>query len=722
MYKEKWPPAVEVLILQACHAAQNLLRWSGEHHLLFWKDGIAIVLADLLVPKSDTKEQEQWQNSDSLDATHKSGRQDKLLGPVLWDILGWLAVHADTFVEESVSGSRKLRDACNRLLFFAIQMMLKVMNRRGQKQFPKLAKHSPADINHSGLEGVVICRAVLQLLSSRSNYLASHIRDILEQALHQLGSNWFGSLINVLALRFSSLAASNDLVTLMNLMSVASLSHLTECRKQLLQEGVLEMLTEAIQACTIKANEVELTGVFTAATATFDGNRCCCDGMDTWEGQDPILFFSLWAFASLARGSALSKRVREKFMSKISNVDWKGELGVDVDDCLLRLASDNAVAAGVRWLASYCLACCGLFGFPTAGMDLRKALNNPALADVMLVLGNGCQFHAHMVVLATKSPDLLPPNFNPGSCKNSEPSLTLLGAKTEACLMTDGKLEQKCVPVQLHLSGRLHAASVRAILEFLYKGFALIDEDTLSEIMLLAKKCHLESFLKLLQGKLLVWGKLPAPCDFTSALGEIGHQFFDIILQATDEVQVTCTFCTLDKCHMHAHRVILSSRCSYFEALFHSGMQDSALKIMKLPVCMESLKKLLLYIYSGILPQLQFPESGCMWSSYSHTQQIQYLQSYVELAKFAEQLLLEDLQEQCLFVVQKQLKSNLHLASEVLENAALCHQWEFVEVAAECVASNFPQMRDSGELDRLEDYLVDIIRTAHVKISMNSIA
>jgi hypothetical protein len=113
------------------------------------------------------------------------------------------------------------------------------------------------------------------------------------------------------------------------------------------------------------------------------------------------------------------------------------------------------------------------------------------------------------------------------------------------------------------------------------------------------------------------------------------------------------------------------------------------------------------------------PEAGCKWSSMSKLDQIKHLKSYMELAQVAQQWLLEDLNEQCSMVVLNLLERNLHLGAEVMKLADVCEQWKLLEDVIQCIARNYPQMRDNGELDVLDEYLIDAVRAAHVRMSMD---
>ena len=48
--------------------------------------------------------------------------------------------------------------------------------------------------------------------------------------------------------------------------------------------------------------------------------------------------------------------------------------------------------------------------------------------------------------------------------------------------------------MELNLSARIHEASMKTLLEFIYKGLAFIDEELVADVKLLAKRCHMDTF------------------------------------------------------------------------------------------------------------------------------------------------------------------------------------------------------------------------------------
>lgn len=82
------------LLEEACRLAL-ITRWTGEHHIHLWKQGIDKILLDLLLNFRN----QPYKHSMSLDeqiATAKEGLDANyllVLRSYIWDILGWLAIH-----------------------------------------------------------------------------------------------------------------------------------------------------------------------------------------------------------------------------------------------------------------------------------------------------------------------------------------------------------------------------------------------------------------------------------------------------------------------------------------------------------------------------------------------------------------------------------------------------------------------------------------------------
>ena len=79
------------LIQKACRLAL-ITRWQGEHHVLFWKHEIGIVLLDLLKP--ELPHNLLWSDKRRLACILYT---NKLLAlrTCVWDVFGWLATHCE---------------------------------------------------------------------------------------------------------------------------------------------------------------------------------------------------------------------------------------------------------------------------------------------------------------------------------------------------------------------------------------------------------------------------------------------------------------------------------------------------------------------------------------------------------------------------------------------------------------------------------------------------
>lgn len=506
----RWPPDVKNLVLEASQAAQGLLRLPGKHHHSFWRAGFVGVICTLLLDLYDAGVPNHVAETEVVN--RKSVKYDRVLGPVLWDALSWLSANAPASGEESHMKTKQQEALVSKAIDFACAILLKVVDRRG---FRTESKHLQ-DHFYSGLEGVSICKTVLFLLFSPSHYLASAAKHGLEHALQRHGYDWLPSFVSKLSLTFSSVAASENMVTVTSLMAACCLSISAHCRHQLLQQGVLDVLIEAVKAHSLTSTRHQTVIAGTRCLCMpLDMNTCCWDNHNIWEGSDPILFFSLWAFASLARGSDTAKAINATLKKRMSKcVKWDSMPDEEVDSHFLVLAGFVNTAAGLRWLASCCLACCGAYGFPSVKNQLSKIFNDTHSANIKMIFADGGHVYAHKVIIATKCPALMPFASSKGEAfAHKDYSLTLSGARKASC------------PVELNLSARIHEAPMKALLEFVYKGFVLVDEELVSEVKLLAKRCHMDTFFKLLQGKIPVWGSIPDTLDFTSALGSVGCSF-----------------------------------------------------------------------------------------------------------------------------------------------------------------------------------------------------
>lgn len=85
------------LLVEACRLA-SITRWAGQHHIVFWKQGIDKVLLDLLLEDFQIKPSQHLSSLEEQISLVQEGLGANFLltlRPYIWDILGWLATHCD---------------------------------------------------------------------------------------------------------------------------------------------------------------------------------------------------------------------------------------------------------------------------------------------------------------------------------------------------------------------------------------------------------------------------------------------------------------------------------------------------------------------------------------------------------------------------------------------------------------------------------------------------
>ncbi|XP_021288391.1 BTB/POZ domain-containing protein At1g04390 [Herrania umbratica] len=132
------------------------------------------------------------------------------------------------------------------------------------------------------------------------------------------------------------------------------------------------------------------------------------------------------------------------------------------------------------------------------------------------------------------------------------------------------------------------------------------------------------------------------------------------------------------------------------------------------PISWEALIKLVQWFYGSELPN---PPFGCLWDNMDIKERLYELKPYVELYWLAEFWILEDVQDACFRIVVSCLDSDRQLSVEVIKLAANFSLWKLVEVAAEYMAPLYHKLRDTGDLEELDELLVDLVRDASVRLS-----
>ncbi|KAK1257117.1 BTB/POZ domain-containing protein [Acorus gramineus] len=473
----------------------------------------------------------------------------------------------------------------------------------------------------------------------------------------------------------------------------SSLSSSHTSQLEPLARAVLLMMTSPSKYISLKARHHlsealrplgyrPLENLLDVLKSTFLGNAYL-------EGGDIVLYYSLQALFCLI---SLSDLNRSEVQDMIKNLQ---ELNSDSFSPRLRLYS------------AYNLNFFGFYGYPTKlGKRMEKAISEYELADMQLLLSDGQSIDVHSIILMSRCPSLLPPGL---LCCKGNPSTV------------DQNLVQKYEMPRhrVRLSDRIDNTALRKLLEYVYTGCFQVDEDLLSPLKILSKHCGLKLLSHMLHRKHPILSSGIPTIDFTAALEPAGLPFSDIILEAnaTRGGYQNCSNCSLSTFHVHAHRIILWANCDYFRALFQSGMQDSSSRIIKVSICWEALVKLVRWFYSGTLPRL---EPRCQWKNMDTDQQQHDLQTYVELSWIAELWFIDEVRQVSMDVILSCLKSKPNLSLNLMKFAATISQWDVVQAAATHLVPLYPQMRDAGDLEQLDDVLIDILRTGYMLCSQGA--
>ncbi|XP_021644758.2 BTB/POZ domain-containing protein At1g04390 isoform X2 [Hevea brasiliensis] len=210
--------------------------------------------------------------------------------------------------------------------------------------------------------------------------------------------------------------------------------------------------------------------------------------------------------------------------------------------------------------------------------------------------------------------------------------------------------------------------------------------------------------------------------EFVSTLQEICSDStspgikWDIVLEAkaTESICWRCNVCSKSVPHMHCHKVVLWSSCDYLRALFQSGMLESNSQTIKVPVSWEAMVRLVNWCYTDELP---IPPSGCLWDNMDSEERLSVLQPYLELCWLAEFWFLEEVQNISYKVIVSCLDSARHLSIKIIKIAADLSLWKLVEVTANFLAPLYRQLCQSGDLEALDEEVIDMIRTTSVRLS-----
>ncbi|XP_071905526.1 BTB/POZ domain-containing protein At1g04390-like isoform X1 [Coffea arabica] len=689
----KLPKDQMSLAVEACRLAL-ITRWVGNHHSYFWKAGVGRALLGLLLT-------DFWRIHQSL---HGVPLQEQLLilqealnesslpslRPYIWDILGGLVANsAEDFapvVHEDILELKALI-ACACLAF------TESINMARQISQSKIT-------NTIGSESA--SRAVLMMVYSPCKYIASQARFILSEVLNLDGKNYIEYLVNTLnatSCRNKVLRPGNFQVVI-SLISLACYASLPRYGKMVIDHQGMQSLLIFVKCWLSNPVYIKRSNLAPHLHNSYSERVCCHPCVEDWEGKDMQLLFSLWALAGLVH----------KFASHAGFLKVKLEFDESQIVRELEEICINHSTPGPRWYAAYILSHFGIYGFPNkCGKRIWKAFLDNELADLELILSDQSSLCVNEVILSVRCPNLLP----------------VQGPKLKEKSSTGPFLEQQMEThrgskVEVRLSAHVDHQALVKLLQYVYMGYLQAGEDVLKNLKILAKHCDLQPLLHMLHRRNPRYGAPIPTFDLTSALGPVGHCSSDVLLEP-NTIQLLnwrCSFCSAPNPHFHVHKVILFSSCDYLRALFQSGMQESNSETIKVPVSWNSLIKLVSWLYSD---ELLKPSFDCLWDNLAVDQRLNELQLYVELCWLAEFWLLEDLHEQCFRVVSSGLETDRYLSVKLIQLAANFAQWKLAEIAATYAAPLYHQLRNSGDLDQLEESFIEMVRAASVQLSKEDI-
>ncbi|XP_062178406.1 BTB/POZ domain-containing protein At1g04390-like isoform X2 [Phragmites australis] len=671
------------LVAEGCRTAVLALRYSGIHHKCFWSKAIDEVLYKILAGSCISSRHshqilchEELLNIDSKDLMN--------IHPYVWDILGYLAVHCNN---EYLFVRKRRNCFLQALISCACSLATNLTQKNSPMKFSR-EEQEPA------------LRAVLMMLLSPSQYIFSEASSKFLEVL-PLGDEYLNIPLSSLESNVTrNLTSSFDCVKIMtNLMNLACLV-IVQSNHSLNKRNAVDVLSTIIKECLHKNLYITRSNIASHLQFCFDGSSCCYLA-EEWEGENIVLFYGLVVLYNLLRrASFLCVHCKRNLDVGIVCHDCREYYTEDLIRVLEHALCQN-LSPGPKSYIAHILSLFGRCGIPSKlGGKMRSALCDNELVDLELLLADGESLNVHAAILLARCPKLLP----------STKSLT-----------KDGKLTDELAKRSLYhvrMSDRVDSHALKKILEYAYAGFVTVDDDIVKPVRTLAKYCRLRSLQEMLQKEQPRWNFDCPRYALTAALEPAEHSFSDKILEAQSNDKMECLHgsCQLSTPHVHSHKIVLSMSCDYLRALFQSGMHESFSEVIRVPLGWEALDKLVQWFYSGKLPRVA---PDCRWKNLSVEEQLYHLRPYAELSSLAEFWFLDGVKEESLEVVTSCLNSSTNASVEFIGFAANLGQWEMVEAAISSVAHLYPKLRDAGQLEQLDEDLLNMLRTEYVRYSQH---
>lgn len=604
-----------------------------------------------------------------------------LLRPYIWDILGGLVAQCAEGLNPNL-----LEDESNLNILITCTCLAFVESANGIYQM-----HQDHNANTSGSEPAA--RAVLLMVYSPCLYIASQSRLILSEILKPNGKASLEKALSTLnsASRRNSWARPSIFQMVISSITVASYASLPNYRLFLCQNQGIETLLTFLRWAFCNSVSIKRS---TLAHHLNDPmcERACCTFTEDWDGEDMLLLFSLWAFNELIHHSVSDSGS----LNIIMNFD-KPRLVMELQEIY-----QSSSSPGSRWYCALVLCHFGQYGCPSElGRKIGKALLEVEFADLRLVLRNKSFLLVHKIILMVRCPSLLPSKEQLLKEKS-----TIVSPETE---------QTTASVIDVQMSAHVDHQAVLKLIEYVYRGYFHADVGLVRKLKVLAKHCDLRPLYHMLCGLNPRWGTPIPKFDLSAAVDVLGYCTSDLILTSntTQVFQWSCACCSDSNPHLHVHKVVLWSSCTYLQAMFHSGMQESGSRSLKVPIHWDSLVKLVTWFYSGDMPKITF---GCLWENLDINEKVDELQMYVELCWLGEFWLLEDLYEHCYKMVEAAFEADNHLSIKMIQLVADFSLWGLADVAATSLAPLYHELRSSGELDHLDESLREMVRCASVKL------
>ncbi|XP_027339819.1 BTB/POZ domain-containing protein At1g04390 isoform X2 [Abrus precatorius] len=485
------------LLEEACRLAL-ITRWAGDHHTIFWKQGIAGALINLLVENIQEKQDLSSEPALSLEkqisvAQNRLKANYRLGTNYLWDILGWLTFHCGENLNPQIHGTQL---QINFLITCACLTFVDTLEKWCRIFLKDIVDHFQSE---------PISRAVLMMIHSPCNHISSHARFVLSDILKLKSLSFFRKLMHTLHYSSSleSYGTLDKLQMVVNLIGITCLASLPQYQSCITESKGIKAIVLLVKRCLSNEIHVERPS-FTPYLYTTIHERSCCSIHKDWEGSNILLFYGLWGLADVLHQCGLLPDNPQQFCTEV--MDIKGQLVSKLHE----ICSSNSFSHGVRWYAAYILSYFGFYGFPNEfAIRIGKYLNKEECSDMQLIVANGVSVNVHGVILAVRCPSLLPPQLLP-SGKSSEE-------------VTD-KFVKETVK-EFRLSPHVDYEALALLLQYVYLGCLKTGEETVEKLKILAKRCNQQPFLQMLCRQRPKWGTPFPNFNLTSSLYSAGSCF-----------------------------------------------------------------------------------------------------------------------------------------------------------------------------------------------------